>query len=307
MDMHKKREMRSKKKQENDNVSTTKTNINWFPGHMTKAKREIQEYLKLVDFTIELRDARIPISSKNPLIEVLTNQKPRLIILTKKDKADPIQTKKWIEQLSSDNTIVFAVDHFKDNIKDLIIKNSAILMKNKIDKMISRGINPRAMRAMVLGIPNVGKSTMINRFSNKKITEVSDRPGVTRHLKWVKLNKDVELLDTPGILWPKFEDQNIGYKLAIIGSINDNVIDLEDISYYLIDILKSHYPNTLVERYDIDINLDRHEIFKQIGENRKWFKKNNEIDVLKTSTMFLNEFRDNKIGNLTLEFTNDNN
>ena len=307
MDMHKKREMRSKKKQENDNVSTTKTNINWFPGHMTKAKREIQEYLKLVDFTIELRDARIPISSKNPLIEVLTNQKPRLIILTKKDKADPIQTKKWIEQLSSDNTIVFAVDHFKDNIKDLIIKNSAILMKNKIDKMISRGINPRAMRAMVLGIPNVGKSTMINRFSNKKITEVSDRPGVTRHLKWVKLNKDVELLDTPGILWPKFEDQNIGYKLAIIGSINDNVIDLEDISYYLIDILKLHYPNTLVERYNIDITLNKHEIFKQIGENRKWFKKNNEIDVLKTSTMFLNEFRDNKIGNLTLEFTNDNN
>ena len=307
MDMHKKREMRSKKKQENDNVSTTKTNINWFPGHMTKAKREIQEYLKLVDFTIELRDARIPISSKNPLIEVLTNQKPRLIILTKKDKADPIQTKKWIEQLSSDNTIVFAVDHFKDNIKDLIIKNSAILMKNKIDKMISRGINPRAMRAMVLGIPNVGKSTMINRFSNKKITEVSDRPGVTRHLKWVKLNKDVELLDTPGILWPKFEDQNIGYKLAIIGSINDNVIDLEDISYYLIDILKLHYPNTLVERYNIDITLNKYEIFKQIGENRKWFKKNNEIDVLKTSTMFLNEFRDNKIGNLTLEFTNDNN
>ena len=305
MDMNKKREMRKKKREENNENSQNKSNINWFPGHMTKAKREITDYLKLVDFVIELRDARIPNSSKNPLIDVLVNQKPRIIILTKIDKADKEATKKWIEKLTNDQTIVLAIDNFKDNIKNIITDNSKKLMKAKIDKMLAKGMNPRALRAMVLGIPNVGKSTLINRVVNKKIAEVSDRPGVTRHIKWIKLNKDVELLDTPGILWPKFEDQNIGIKLAIVGSINDNILDLEDLSYRLIDNLVKHYPGVLNKRYNVNEKQKNYEIFKEIATNRKWFKKDQEIDYSKATMIFLNEYRDNKLGNFSLEFVDE--
>ncbi len=307
MNMKEKRAARAAKRAEKEQNGANgnnfaSANISWFPGHMTKAKREITEYLKLVDFVIELRDARIPNSSKNPLIDVLVNQKPRIILLTKKDKADPIVTKKWIEELTNENTIVLAVDHFKDNITNLIVSNSKKLMQSKLDKMKAKGMNPRALRAMVLGIPNVGKSTMINRVVNKKIAEVSDRPGVTRHVKWIRLNKEVELLDTPGILWPKFEDQEIAYKLAIIGSINDNILNLEDVCYKLIDILVKYYPNELKARYDVSLENKNYEIFEAIARARGFVKKQNEIDYARATMVFLNEFRDNKIGNLSLEF-----
>ena len=188
----------------------SKINIQWFPGHMTKAKREMQEKLKMVDFVIELRDARIPNASRNPMLDELCKQKPRLIILSKRDKAQASYTKQWIAHLSNETTKVLALDILKDSVTQMVVDASQQLMKAKIERMIRRGIRPRAMRAMVVGVPNVGKSTFINRISKKKIATTGDRPGVTKALQWSRVNKDLELLDTPGVLWPKFEDEQVG-------------------------------------------------------------------------------------------------
>lgn len=185
-------------------MENDKIRIQWFPGHMTKAKREMQDKMKMVDLVIELRDARIPNASKNPMIEELIQQKPRLIILSKKDKADAAITKAWIQTLSNASTMVLALDIITENITPKIVKAVQTLMLAKIERMIRRGMKPRAMRAMVVGVPNVGKSTFINKISKKKIAVTGDRPGVTKSLQWSKINKDLELLDTPGVLWPKF-------------------------------------------------------------------------------------------------------
>ncbi|MFI3284378.1 MAG: ribosome biogenesis GTPase YlqF [Erysipelotrichaceae bacterium] len=290
--------MSEKKKENNDQ----KININWFPGHMTKARREIEANLKVVDMIIELRDARIPKSSKNPMIDKIINQKPRLIFLTKKDKADPVVVEQWIKSLSNEQTKVIALDNFNDNVKQILIQECKTLMKPMIDRMIRKGIRPRAIRAMVIGIPNVGKSTLINRVVNKKIAETADRPGVTKSLKWIKLNKDLELLDTPGILWPKFEDKEVGYHLALIGSMNDQILPLQELSYHAIDILKEHYPQSLIDRYQVDLNKVSHEMFKEIALNRQWLLRGNEIDDEKTAKVFLNELRDGLLGRYCLEF-----
>lgn len=278
-----------------------KANINWFPGHMTKAMREMEKNLKLVDMVIELRDCRIPLASANPMLDKLLHQKPRLIILTKKDKGQMEYITQWIEYLSNDVTKVIAIDSLSENVVHKIVHACLSVMEEKINRWVRKGMKPRAIRCMVVGIPNVGKSTLINKIAKKKITAVSDRPGVTRSLQWVKLNKDIELLDTPGVLWPKFEDLNVGYYLALVGSINDQVLPLMDVCLFALDILVKEYPERLRERYDIDLSGDLTTIFEKIGRNKNWLMANNQVDVQRTMMMFLNDIRDDKLGPITWE------
>lgn len=235
--------------------------IQWFPGHMTKAKREMQEKMKMVDMVIELRDARIPNASKNPMIEELCNQKPRLIILSKKDKADALETRKWITKLQKEDVKVLALDIIKENITPKVVEASQELMKAKIERMKRRGIRPRAIRAMVVGVPNVGKSTFINRISKKKIAVTGDRPGVTKSLQWSKVNANLELLDTPGVLWPKFEDEKVGVLLAVSGAIRDEILPLEEVAAWAMRFLMQHKPELLEKRYAIELDEDPYSNF----------------------------------------------
>lgn len=282
----------------------SKIRIQWFPGHMTKAKREMQEKMKMVDMVIELRDARIPNASKNPLIEELCGQKPHLIILSKKDKAQDAITKKWIETLSNETTKVIALDIIKENITPKVVAASKELMKPKIDRMIKRGIRPRAIRAMVVGVPNVGKSTFINRIAKKKVAVTGDRPGVTRSLQWSKVNQDLELLDTPGVLWPKFEDESVGVLLAITGAIRDEILPLEEIAAWAMRYLITQHPQALVKRYGVEICDDPYEMLERIAKKRG-FIRNQEMDEKRTIETFLREIRDDKLGAISWEVPHD--
>ncbi|MEG0265968.1 MAG: ribosome biogenesis GTPase YlqF [Erysipelotrichaceae bacterium] len=279
----------------------TNININWFPGHMTKAKREMQEKLKLVDMVIELRDARIPVASTNPLLAELTMSKPRLIILSKRDKANNEITKEWIKTLESEFIKVIALDLLKDNIQPIIMEEARHLMKNMIERQIKRGIKPRAIRSMVVGIPNVGKSTFINRMAKRKALEAADRPGVTKNLRWVKVGSDLELLDTPGVLWPKFDDPTIALHLAITGAIRDSILPLEEVAYGAMKILLRDYPNLIKERFKVDLVEDPYQMICMIGEKRGFKLKDNEIDEKRTIEMFLREIRSEKIGAISWE------
>lgn len=283
----------------------SKLNINWFPGHMTKAKREMQEKLKMVDMVIECRDARIPYSSKNPLLEEIIQQKPRLILLTKIDKADPIRTKEWIDTLSNETTQVLAVNVLKDNVVSLITQASQECMKAMIERQKRRGINPRAIRAMVVGIPNVGKSTLINRIAKKKAVQAADRPGVTRSLTWVKVTKDLELLDTPGVLWPRFEDEHVGMCLAVTGAIRDEILPLEDVCAYAMRHLIHCYPEQLTERFGVEIVDDPYEMIERIARKRGFIKANNQLDMDRAIQRFLRDVRDDFVGRITWEFVNE--
>lgn len=285
--------------------NASKLNINWFPGHMTKAKREMQEKLKMVDMVIECRDARIPYSSKNPLLEEIIQQKPRLILLTKIDKADPIRTKEWIDCLSNETTQVLAVNVLKDNVVSLITAASQECMKAMIERQKRRGINPRAIRAMVVGIPNVGKSTLINRIANKKAVQAADRPGVTRSLTWVKVTKGLELLDTPGVLWPKFEDEHVGMCLAVTGAIRDEILPLEEVCAYAMRHLIQYYPQQLKERFDVEIVDDPYVMIERIAARRGFIKANNQLDMDRAIQRFLRDIRDDFVGRITWEFVDE--
>ena len=285
--------------------NASKLNINWFPGHMTKAKREMQEKLKMVDMVIECRDARIPYSSKNPLLEEIIQQKPRLILLTKIDKADPVRTKEWIDCLSNDTTQVLAVNVLKDNVVSLITAASQECMKAMIERQKRRGINPRAIRAMVVGIPNVGKSTLINRIANKKAVQAADRPGVTRSLTWVKVTKGLELLDTPGVLWPKFEDEHVGMCLAVTGAIRDEILPLEEVCAYAMRHLIQYYPQQLKERFDVEIVDDPYVMIERIAARRGFIKANNQLDMDLAIQRFLRDIRDDFVGRITWEFVDE--
>ena len=285
--------------------NASKLNINWFPGHMTKAKREMQEKLKMVDMVIECRDARIPYSSKNPLLEEIIQQKPRLILLTKIDKADPVRTKEWIDCLSNDTTQVLAVNVLKDNVVSLITAASQECMKAMIERQKRRGINPRAIRAMVVGIPNVGKSTLINRIANKKAVQAADRPGVTRSLTWVKVTKGLELLDTPGVLWPKFDDEHVGMCLAVTGAIRDEILPLEEVCAYAMRHLIQYYPQQLKERFDVEIVDDPYVMIERIAARRGFIKANNQLDMDRAIQRFLRDIRDDFVGRITWEFVDE--
>lgn len=284
-------------------MADDKIRIQWFPGHMTKAKREMQEKLKMVDMVIELRDARIPSASKNPMIEELCQNKPRLIVLSKKDKADAEATRLWCSALQNETTRVVALDILQENIIPRIVEESRLLMQAKIERMKRRGIRPRAIRAMVVGVPNVGKSTFINRISKKKVAVTGDRPGVTRALQWSKVNQNLELLDTPGVLWPKFEDETVGVLLAITGAIRDEILPLEEIAAWAMRYLIVHHAEALQKRYEVEVCADPYVMLERIAQKRGFMRKK-EMDEKRTIETFLRELRDDKLGRITWELPN---
>ncbi len=282
-------------------MSEKNVNIQWYPGHMTKAKRMMQEDIKLIDIVIELLDARVPLSSKNPDIDELAKNKYRLILLNKTDLADPVVTSKWEEYFKEKGFFVLCLDSRKNSGMKIITDKVKEACKEKIERDKKRGIIGRPIRAMVVGIPNVGKSTFINSYSKKVVAKVGNKPGVTKGKQWIRIDKNIELLDTPGILWPKFEDEAIGLKLSYIGSINDDILTKSEIALELIDFLKKNYCNTLSDRYNIDIDKVNFEILSDIAILRKCIKKGNEADLDKASNLLLDDFRSGKLGRISLE------
>lgn len=274
----------------------------WYPGHMTKAKRQMQEDIKLIDLVIELVDARIPLSSRNPDIDELGKQKARLILMNKADLASDEQTRKWSEYFREKGFYVVKLDaRSKAGMKAI---NDVIMeaCKEKIERDRRRGIKNRPVRAMVVGIPNVGKSTFINTYAGKACARTGNKPGVTKGKQWIRLNKNVELLDTPGILWPKFEDQTVGLRLALIGSIKDEILNIDELSLELIRIIQERYPGILAARYELEEGKEPVEILEQIARNRNCVQKGNELDYSKAASLVIDEFRSGRLGKITLEF-----
>ena len=274
----------------------------WYPGHMTKAKRMMQENIKLIDIVVELVDARVPLSSKNPDIDELAKNKFRLILLNKTDLADKDATEQWAEYFRGQGFAVAKVNSQRGTGVKAINGLIQEACKEKIERDRKRGIKNRPIRAMIVGIPNVGKSTFINSFAGKACTKTGNKPGVTKGKQWIKLNKNVELLDTPGILWPKFEDQAVGLRLALIGSIKDEIVNRSEMAIALIDFLKTSYPGMLAKRYEVKEEMDRVTILEQIAENRNCLAKGGAFDLEKAAILLLDEFRSGKIGYITLEF-----
>ena len=282
-------------------MSENKTNIQWYPGHMTKAKRQMQEDLKLIDLIIEIVDARLPMSSRNPDIDKMGANKSRLILLNKSDLADVRANKQWIEYFMEKGYYVLEIDSKNRvgiNSINTVIKEAC---KEKIERDRKRGILNRPVRAMVCGIPNVGKSTFINAYAKKACTKTGNKPGVTKGKQWIRMSNVLELLDTPGILWPKFEDEKIGINLALVGSINDDILDIANLSIKLIEFLKNRYSDLLEERYSISCNDEYVAILEKIGRDRGCLKKGSEVDYDKAAALIFDDFRSGKIGKITLE------
>lgn len=269
---------------------------------MTKAKRQMQEDLKLIDLIIELVDARVPLSSRNPDIDRLGQNKSRLILLNKADLADERQNEAWKEYFQGKGFHVVKVDSRNGAGMKAIQNVIQEACREKIERDRRRGIKNRPIRAMVAGIPNVGKSTFINTFAGKACAKTGNRPGVTKGKQWIRLNKNVELLDTPGILWPKFEDQEVGIRLAYVGSIKDDILNMEELALSLIGYLKKNYPGVLQERYEADETGEALEILQGIARARGCLKKGEELDYAKASGLFFDDFRSGKLGRITLEW-----
>ncbi|EGQ27328.1 ribosome biogenesis GTP-binding protein YlqF [Sporosarcina newyorkensis 2681] len=277
--------------------------IQWFPGHMAKARREVSEKLKLVDIVFELIDARLPLSSRNPMIDEVIQQKPRLLILNKMDLADEVQTKRWIAYFEERGFRTVAINSFEGKGLQTVTKAAKEILQPKFDRMKQRGIRPGAIRAMIVGIPNVGKSTLINRLAKKNIAKTGNKPGVTKAQQWIKYGKELELLDTPGVLWPKFEDPEVGFKLALTGAIKDSVLNMEELAVYGLRFLSEHYPERLEARYQLTaIDEDILAIFDQIGERRKVYSAGAEIDYDKVADLIVQDIRDQQVGKLTFDF-----
>lgn len=277
-------------------------NVQWYPGHMTKAKRQMQEDLKLIDLIIELVDARVPLSSRNPDIDQLGQNKSRLILLNKADLADERQNEAWKEYFQKKGFHVVKVDSRNGSGMKTIQNVIQEACKEKIERDRRRGIKNRPIRAMVAGIPNVGKSTFINTFAGKACAKTGNRPGVTKGKQWIRLNKNVELLDTPGILWPKFEDQQVGIRLACVGSIKDDILNMEELALWLIEHLRTNYSGFLEKRYGISEEGTAVEILGKIARARGCLKKGQELDYVKASGLLFDDFRGGKIGRVTLEW-----
>ena len=276
--------------------------IQWYPGHMTKAKRAMQEDIKLIDLVIELVDARAPLSSRNPDIDELGRQKARLILLNKADLADEACNRQWSQWFQDQGFHVLKINARSGAGFKAINDTVAQACKEKIERDRKRGILNRPVRAMVVGIPNVGKSTFINSFAKKAAAKTGTKPGVTRGNQWIRLNKNLELLDTPGILWPKFEDQAIGLKLALIGSVKDDILNMEELAVELVKLLRSLYPFVMEERYGFSVSEEEPwKALEEIARVRKCLAKGGAYDTEKAAAMLLDDVRNGKLGRITLE------
>lgn len=276
-------------------------NYQWYPGHMTRAKRMMQEDMKLIDLVIELLDSRVPLSSRNPDIDELAKQKARLVLLNKADLADERLNEVWADYFRGQGCFVAKIDsRNRGGLKPIqsLIQEAC---REKTERDRKRGILNRPVRAMVVGIPNVGKSTFINSFAGRACAKTGNRPGVTKGKQWIRLNKQVELLDTPGILWPKFEDQEVGLKLAFIGSIKDEILQTEELAAELVKFMKSVYPGVLEEKYDILAVEDIYGCLRNIAESRHCLVRGSELDTGKAAAILLDDFRSGRLGRITLE------
>lgn len=304
MDMYQKRkERREKKINEEKNVSST--SINWYPGHMAKARREIGEAAKLVDVIIEIIDARIPIASRNPILNEIIGDKPRVIVLNKSDLSDDTQNKIWVESFKQKNQLAVLTNGNTGSGMKEVVDKALQLMKDKMDAQIQKGRVGASIKVMVVGIPNVGKSTLINKIAKKQTAETGNKPGVTKKNQWVRLSDKIQLLDTPGVLWPKLDNEVYARHLAYIGTIKDEVIDKEELTANLLnELVEMGYKKEIFERYKIDGSFkyeQTYELMDEIGRKRGCLVRGNMIDYTKVSNIVLDEFRTGKIGKITLE------
>ncbi len=274
----------------------------WYPGHMTKAKRMMQENIKLIDLVIELVDARAPLASRNPDIDELGRNKSRLILLNKADLAEDRRNEEWIKYFENQGFFCVKVNSKKGGGLKSVQNVIQEACKEKILRDKKRGILNRPVRAMVVGIPNVGKSTFINSLAGKAAAKTGNRPGVTKGKQWIRLNKQVELLDTPGILWPKFEDQSVGLKLAFIGSMKDEILNVEELGAEFIRFVCRDYPGALADKYAIEENKDAYLCLKEIAESRHCLVRGNELDTEKAAGLLMDDFRNGRLGRMTLEY-----
>lgn len=290
-------------------------NINWYPGHMAKTKRQIQEDLKLIDVVVELLDSRIPISSRNPDINTIVKGKKKIIVLNKSDLADDKETIKWVEYFKAQKIPAVITDSNSGKGIKEVIKQAELIMKDELDKREEKGRTGRKIRIMILGIPNVGKSSFINRLANKNSLEVGNKPGVTRKKQWIKISNSIELLDTPGVLWPKFENDEVALNLAYTGTIKDDVLEKTDVAFYFLKYMLENEIDKLVARYNLSKqeilnsleNQTRpeneiiYDIMLQIGKSRGAVVSGGNVDDVKTANIILEDFRSGKLGRITLE------
>ena len=279
------------------------TTIQWFPGHMSKARRQVQENIKYVDFVTILVDARLPLSSQNPMLTKIVGDKPKLMILNKADLADSIRTKEWRKHFESQGIKTLAINSKEQATVKLVTDAAKNLMADKIVHLRERGINKETLRTMIIGIPNAGKSTLMNRLAGKKIAVVGNKPGVTKGQQWLKSNKDLEILDTPGILWPKFEDQLVGLKLALTGAIKDQLLPMDEVTIFGLNYFKKYYPERLLERFK-GIKLEEEAPDMIIGMTQKLGFRD---DYDRFYNLFIKEVRDGKMGRYTLDVLGEDN
>lgn len=288
--------------------AVTNLTIQWFPGHMAKARRQIEEKLKLLDLVIELLDARIPLASRNPMIDEILRNKPRLVLLNKCDLADPLVTEQWVNAFANRGLEALPIDATSGHqVKD-IIKRCRVIMEAKLQKQQKKGMKPRPIRALIVGIPNVGKSTLINRMVGRKIAATGDRPGITKAQQWIKVGDHMELLDTPGILWPKFEDEQVGLMLAATGAIKEEILAVEEVAFYTLKLLIAHYPEALTRRYGLESLPDPDgeaesivTVMETIGRKRGCLQSGGIVNLEKTSGIILRDMRAGSIGRISLE------
>ncbi len=276
-------------------------NYQWYPGHMTKARRMMEENIKLIDLVIEVVDARAPISSRNPDIDSLAANKSRLILLNKSDLSDEQANGRWVDYFTQKGFYVLKINARTGAGVKQVNSTVAEACKEKIERDRRKGIMNRPVRAMVVGIPNVGKSTFINSYAGKACTKTGNKPGVTKGKQWIRLNKNIELLDTPGILWPKFEDQSVGLRLAMIGSMNDEILNVEELALDTIKYILQNYPGMLADRYDIDESTEALAVMEAIAAKRGCLKRGGLVDYEKASGIILDDFRSGRIGRISLE------
>lgn len=280
-----------------------KTNINFFPGHMAKTRREIGEKLKLIDIVYEVVDARIPNSSRIIDIDDLIKDKPKVIIMTKKDLCDIEKTNKWISYYESLGYKVFLVDLINDKSLGKLFDLTDDVLSGLNEKREEKGLLQRKYRALIMGVPNVGKSTLINKITGKKATSVGDRPGVTKNISWIRINDKLELMDTPGILWPKLEDQTIAYNLATFSSIKDEILPIDEVACYILKYMYENYPDRLIERYGLDYldEDDYTDAYELIGRKRGCIIRGNEVDYNKVSNLIIRDLREGYLGKVTFD------